>query len=586
MTERPEQLINMFLQTPFDMAEEQSRELSHWISQDTENTKEFIQASLFHRCIHDVLLSSDEERNCILQDNMEAPDMNTTPFDKQLWDMLLKEEKTAPEIETKRSPPPEKELIQHVCREKTVRKINKTAFSTFIISAAAMLSLIIYIKFVPNTVHVEVATLTDTLNAQWAESSAPSNNFRLMTNHTPLILRKGYAELVFDNNSKVVIEAPAEFQVLSYDQIKLTYGRLYATVPQEAMGFVVCTPSSKIIDLGTEFGVQANVNGVTELHVVKGKTTLVSGPKDNKTSIFLNAGSARKVTANSLSPVDIACSEEIFVRQIDSKSHFVWRGQNVSLADVVGGGNGFGTGQLSQGIEASTGKVIQSLSTMDVHTGAEGYNRVLSNPYIDGIFVPGVGSGIAQVASIGLQTDEFPKTSGMLWGYIFNGAWHNGFDVPRHNLQLNGVTFDGKKNSAITMHSNLGITFDLSAIRKKLPGVRIQSFSSTFGVSGTVEKWLKSRDFSSFDQTPNVKKLSKERHSTAEFWVFLDGKKVLQQKISSASKAGNIDIPVDQNVRFLTLAVTEADDTSMFDWALFARPELILELAGEQPRIN
>ena len=476
MTERSEQLINMFLQTPFAMAEEQSRELSNWISQDTKNTKEFIQASLFHRCIHDVLLSSDEERNCILQDNMETPDMNLVPFDRELWDMLLKEEETAPGIETERPPAPKKELIQHVSREKIVYKVNKTAFLTSIISVAALISLIIYVKFVPNTVHVEVATLTDTLNAQWAESSAPSNNSRLMTNHTPLILRKGFAELVFDNNPKVVIEAPAEFQVLSYDQIKLTYGRLYATVPQEAMGFVVCTPNSKIIDLGTEFGVQADVNGATELHVVKGKTTLVSGPEDNKTNIFLNAGSARKVTADSLEPIDIACSKEIFVRQIDSKNNFIWRGQNLSLADIVGGGNGFGTGQISQGIEASTGKVIQSLSTTDVHTGAEGYIRVLSNPYIDGIFVPGIGSDMTQINSGELQTDEFPRTSGMIWGCIFNGAWHNGFDVPRHNLQLDGITVDGERNQAITMHSNLGITFDLSAIRKKLPGMSIKSF--------------------------------------------------------------------------------------------------------------
>jgi hypothetical protein len=31
------------------------------------------------------------------------------------------------------------------------------------------------------------------------------------------------------------------------------------------------------------------------------------------------------------------------------------------------------------------------------------------------------------------------------------------------------------------------------------------------------------------------------------------------------------------STRFLTLAVTEADDTCMFERALFARPELVLE---------
>jgi hypothetical protein len=226
------------------------------------------------------------------------------------------------------------------------------------------------------------------------------------------------------------------------------------------------------------------------------------------------------------------------------------------------------------------------MSTTDVRSGGQGYKPVPSNPYIDGVFVPGVSSGMAQIASTGLQTGEFPKTSGMMWGYILDGAWHYSFDVPRHNLKLDGVTFDGKENPAIMMHSNLGITFDMSAIRGKLPGMRIKSFSSVFGISETVEKWLKSRDFKDWDQTPEVLRLAAERHSKAEFWVFLDGKRVLRQKVSSASKAGNIDIPIDESVRFLTLAVTEADDTCMFDWALFGRPELILESVNKQPITN
>ena len=582
MTEKIEHLISLFLQDPLVMTEDQSSELSHWVEQETENTREFIEACLFHRSIHNVLLLADDGRNSILQESMDSLQVEVESlFDEKLWDALLKEEETAPEVEIENPPALEKELVRVVKREKKTRKINKTTFLVPIISLAAMICLVVYVMLVPKTTNVEVATLTDSLNAQWAESSAPANNSRLVTNHVPLMLRKGHVEIVFDNNSKVVIESPAEFQVLSYDQIKLNYGRLYATIPQEGLGFIVSTPNSKIIDLGTEFGVQANVNGTTELHVVKGKTTLVSGPEDNKTNMLIEAGSARKMSADSLAPIDIACNKKMFVRQIDSKSHLAWRGETISLADIVGGGNGFGTGQLSQGVEVSTGKVIGSLPTADVLSGREGYIPVPSNPYIDGVFVPGMGSDMTQITSGELKIDKFPRTSGMLWGYIFSGAWHNGFDVPRHNLQLDGVTFDGRTNPAITMHSNLGITFDLSEIRKKMSGMSIKSFTSAFGVSETVNEYLRSRDFSDWDQSPEALKLSKERRSTAEFWVFLDGQKVLQQRISSASKAGKIDIPVDEGVRFLTVAVTEADDTCMFDWALLGRPELVLEPADE-----
>ena len=184
---------------------------------------------------------------------------------------------------------------------------------------------------------------------------------------------------------------------------------------------------------------------------------------------------------------------------------------------------------------------------------------------------------LQNVTSGELKIDEFPRTSGVIWGYIFSGAWHNGFDVPCHDLQLNGAVFDGGTDPAVTMHSNLGITFDLSEIRKKSPGVRVKSFTSVFGVSETVNQWLKSRDFSDWDQTPEALKLSKERQSTAELWVFLGRERVFRQKISSLSKAGTIDIAINENVRFLTLAVTEADDTFMLDWALLGRPELVVE---------
>lgn len=575
MTEQHEHLISLFLQTPSELSEEQTRELSNWIVEDSANTKEFIQASLFRRSIHDILINSDKARNNILHEGMNSDSF----FDKRVWGELLKEEAIADKVEIKIPSPAEEAPTPKIEPERTARKINKVTFITSILSTAAMFFLIVYLEFLPSTANVAVATLTDSVDAQWAESTFAlgSENFRLTTNHAPLMLREGYAELIFDNDAKVVIEAPAEFQVISYDQIRLTYGRLFTTVPPGATGFIVSTPNSKIIDLGTEFGVEAGINGTTELHVVKGKASFVSGPKDYKTNVLVRENFARKVTTDSLESVDIVYDKKMFVRQIASQSHFVWRGQNLNLADIVGGGDGFGTGRLSQGIEAATGEVIQTMTTTDVLSSSTGYVPVPTNAYIDGVFVPGIGSGSARITSIGLPTEAFPKTSGMRWGYILNGAWHKSFDVPRHNLQLDGVTVDGLRNPAIMMHSNLGITFDLSAIRKKLPGMKIQSFTSAFGISETVEKWLKSRDFGDLGDTPEVAKLSTERQSTAEFWVFLDGKKVLRQMASSASEAGQIDIPIDETVRFLTLAVTEADDSCMFDWALFAQPELVLE---------
>ena len=72
MTEKIEHLVSLFLQDPLVMTEDQSSELSHWVEQETENTKKFIEACLFHRSINNVLLLADEGRNSILQESMDS----------------------------------------------------------------------------------------------------------------------------------------------------------------------------------------------------------------------------------------------------------------------------------------------------------------------------------------------------------------------------------------------------------------------------------------------------------------------------------------------------------------------------------
>jgi hypothetical protein len=93
----------------------------------------------------------------------------------------------------------------------------------------------------------------------------------------------------------------------------LFHGRIYAVVPEEAHGFTVMAGNSKIVDLGTEFGVEVDDRSNTQLHVTKGKTLLFSGFKTGKkSSIVVNEGAAKKVSSDG------------FVRDIDIASkHFV-----------------------------------------------------------------------------------------------------------------------------------------------------------------------------------------------------------------------------------------------------------------------
>lgn len=138
-----------------------------------------------------------------------------------------------------------------------------------------------------------------------------------------------------------------------------------------------------------------------------------------------------------------------------------------------------------------------------------------------------------------------------------NGAFHKGEKVHRHTLRLNGMLFGVPDNPSIAIHSNQGITFDLLQIRQSLSDMDIKKFRSLIGISETVKDYA--------------------TDSTADFWVLLDGRKVYEKQMLNSDRAVEVEIPITVNDRYLTLAVTEADYTWGFDWALFGRPELIIE---------
>ena len=92
-------------------------------------------------------------------------------------------------------------------------------------------------------------------------------------------LDQGLAELVFRNGARVVLEGKCGFEIVDAMTVVLNHGKLWAHCPPEAYGFKVLTPGGhEIIDLGTEFGVEVNESGKTDVHVFYG---LVEVKKDS-----------------------------------------------------------------------------------------------------------------------------------------------------------------------------------------------------------------------------------------------------------------------------------------------------------------
>ncbi len=84
-----------------------------------------------------------------------------------------------------------------------------------------------------------------------------------------LHLASGVAELGFRSGAAVILQGPAELQLISATSARLLSGRMVARAPDGAHGFTIEAGGMDIVDLGTEFGV-VNINGAAEVQVFEG----------------------------------------------------------------------------------------------------------------------------------------------------------------------------------------------------------------------------------------------------------------------------------------------------------------------------
>jgi hypothetical protein len=86
-----------------------------------------------------------------------------------------------------------------------------------------------------------------------------------------LVLRSGQITLGLLSGVTLTLEGPADLELLSIDQVHCRRGKLRTSVPRGAEGFVVTTPGSAVIDLGTEFALNVADDGKARVMVFKGE---------------------------------------------------------------------------------------------------------------------------------------------------------------------------------------------------------------------------------------------------------------------------------------------------------------------------
>jgi len=235
----------------------------------------------------------------------------------------------------------------------------------------------------------------------------------------------------------------------------------------------------------------------------------------------------------------------------------------LDILDIVSGGDGLGAAR-GAGIDPSSGtKAVDLLHGPPIDGG--GYRTVDWNPLVDGAFIPDGKAGDVQIDSAGNVFAGFPATTAVTHSPI----WARAADVsPTEHARyktfwmfnaLGNWQYMPKRRGLLAMHANVGLTFDLDAIRRAHPDiVRLHGFHAWIGMM--------------------------HEKGNAEIWAFADGMlKYHRKELVEVNGGVSIDVPLNQDSRFLTLVVTDGDEPSrdQYDWVVFGDP--VLRVAIRQP---
>jgi mono/diheme cytochrome c family protein len=237
-------------------------------------------------------------------------------------------------------------------------------------------------------------------------------------------------------------------------------------------------------------------------------------------------------------------------------------GKGISLADLVGGGNGTGSGKYRQGIDPRSG-VVQTRDFGDLANVKVNQFTKTKLPFIDGVFIPDGQGGKAAipVSSTGLTVTGLPTTSRKAWDAIRNGPVGS-----QHSPEAGGIDFTKDGHSLLGLHANAGITFDLDAIRRATgeEGLRLSAKLGYFGAAGG---------------------------SSADAWVFVDGVKAFEARgLRREDGLRGIDLALPATARFLTLVSGDGgngyghDQVGFGDARLLPDPPRSADPAAEEER--
>ncbi len=445
-----------------------------------------------------------------------------------------------------------------------------------------------------------VAKITGLADCRWPKDCRAPSGYDNILLGRQLKLDSGLVEITYNSGAKVILQGPCSYEVNSRDGGFLQVGKLTARVEERGEGrgeskqkraekvasgqwpgqvasgqwsvvsetnpkipksqipnpssspapaFTVRTPTAVVTDLGTEFGVEVDRSGRTSTHVYRGVVELQPTRDGNESE----GQSVRLIANESAQVVKEDSGRRLVVRRtsVDAKNfvrQFVQSSAILDILDIMAGGDGLGH-ERERGIDPSCSMEEPIfLSHARINDGK--YHRATYYKFVDGTFIPDGSRGPVQVDSSG-HTFDFPKTLGVTMGPI----WARSFK-PSEKLKNDanywihsgdfGYGLMPQRRGLLGMHANVGITFDLDALRKKHKQAVVR-FETVAG------KTLK---------------------TSADCWVLVDGQ-VRWKATELKGSTWLVKVDIKPGDRFLTLVSTDGGQKAIGGvWTVLGDPVL------------
>ena len=242
-------------------------------------------------------------------------------------------------------------------------------------------------------------------------------------------------------------------------------------------------------------------------------------------------------------------------------------GQGLDLADMIGGGNGRGTGTKGAGLHVGNGTVAKD--KLGYHRDIKAnrlqkpeWGHVNAPKFVQWLFVP---DGREEVnIAFKKPVKGVPLSSAHTWDAIRNGPL-----ASQVSTSIDGTDFAKEGHSILGMHANSAVTFDLKEIRQASGYTKMRLTAMVgFGASKQVAS------------------------SLTDFSVFVGSEQKFQRLKMRKDESARIDLSIPADALTLTLIATDGGDGIGSDLLFLGDAKLALDIesqplsAADKARVN